>query len=419
MNKNDKQNIIITGGNFRNKGAQAMLLITYYRLKEIYPYIDFYYSSDDTSPTRPIPGLKYLNKYILFNALRIMSRKRVNCIEFPEYVFRTYNIIKKKNSALLFKEKSYIDVLNNTIFILDVSGFAISSKFMNRITWNLISLIENAHKCGIKTIIMPQSFGPFDYRCRRRKICEKLGEVLKYPEMIFARECEGFNLLKDKFGLDKLYLSTDLVLQSKNINWDNMRVQASNTFEIKDKSVAIIPNKKIIEKISNSSALFGVYAEIISVLLKHGKEIYLVNHSSEDIIISKKIKNYFENDKRVHMLECELNCYEFEDLVGKFEYIIASRYHSIVLAYRQCVPVIGIGWAVKYEELFELLNQSEYIVKLTDIGRDSDIILRLINRMDDNYKKEAGVIKMALDSIQEKDCFEKVFDCINHTISRL
>lgn len=410
------KNIIITGGNFRNKGAQAMLLITYYRLKEMYPDINYYYSSDDTKPAKAVAGLTYLNKYILFNALRIKAGMGVNCFDLPEYLFRTYNIIKKKNSALLFKEKSYIDILDNTLFILDVSGFAISSKFMNRITWNLINLVENAHTCGIKVIIMPQSFGPFDYRCGRRKICEKLGVVLKYPEMIFARESEGFNLLKYEFKLDNLQLSTDLVLQSKNINWDNMRVHDANTFEIKDKSVAIIPNKKIMEKMSNSSDLFGIYAEIISGLLERGKEIYLVSHSSEDIILAKKIKNYFENDTRVHMIEYELNCYEFEDIVEKFEYIIASRYHSIVLAYRRCVPVIGIGWAVKYEELFDLLNQSEYIVKIVEIAKDKDSILRLINKMDESYEKEAITIKEALVTIQEKDCFKKVFDCINHTV---
>ena len=64
--------------------------------------------------------------------------------------------------------------------------------------------IKIAKKYKIPMIIMPQSFGPFDFSGADMEILGEMKDLLFYPKAIFAREQYGYDELMGYFGLDNI-----------------------------------------------------------------------------------------------------------------------------------------------------------------------------------------------------------------------
>ncbi|GAF19999.1 hypothetical protein JCM19046_4698 [Bacillus sp. JCM 19046] len=290
--------------------------------------------------------------------------------------------------------------------MIDISGYALSSQRGEIASLNYLFNIIIAQKYKIPMFLMPQSFGPFEYDNKKRMI-NLIQDKLNYPTKIFAREQDGFNKLTD-LGLKNAELTLDTVLQAKD------EIQVSNIYKNKEllklkvlkNSISIIPNDKIMEH-GDKDKIFSIYKSLVSKALLEGKNIYLLRHSYEDLYICKQIKNEFKNEERVILIEEDLDCLEINDTLKQFDYIIASRYHSIIHGYRNGVPAIVLGWAVKYQELLNRFKQDMYLFDVrgsldeTDVNNSFD----LLNK---NYLKESEEIKDILNQIHSLDIFKEV-----------
>ena len=117
---------------------------------------------------------------------------------------------------------------------------------------------------------------------------------------------------------------------------------------------------------------------------------------------------YAENEHVVNVPE-ELNCFEYENFIQKCDFAIASRYHSIVHAYKQKVPCLVFGWAVKYEELTTLMNQERYYHDLRQplsIPKALDDLKYIIQ----NHAADSAIINRNLEEIQKHSCFDELFE---------
>jgi colanic acid/amylovoran biosynthesis protein len=142
--------------------------------------------------------------------------------------------------------------------------------------------------------------------------------------------------------------------------------------------------------------------------MEKDKTVYLIRHSYEDIQACKMIKERFKNNDKVSLVVDDMNCIQFDRLVKNFDFIIASRFHSIVHAYKNNVPCIAIGWATKYHELLQTFKQEKYIF---DVRHNIDItgIKKSLNTMLERYQKESETIKFLLKEIQSDS---NIFDII-------
>ena len=131
---------------------------------------------------------------------------------------------------------------------------------------------------------------------------------------------------------------------------------------------------------------------MINILINENKTVYIFRHSYEDLDICFNIKNFFHNSTHVILITDNLNCIELENLIKQFDFIIASRYHSIIHAYKNEIPAFVIGWADKYKELLENFDQLPYLLDIREeINTDkSEKVLRyLIKNFKDDKKKIA------------------------------
>lgn len=398
--------VLIVGANFMNKGAQSMLFIVTAELKKRYHDCEVYFACN---------GERYEEKNYQFK--RLLYTKQSQNLALGENVSHYMNLKQNiKNIAMFFlrgtndafKVYDAKKIVSKLDLIIDVSGYALADISKPIEHEYYLDNIRIARKYGIPMILMPQSFGPFNYGQDEKYLINEMKELLPYPKVIYTRENQGFTYLKELFSLDNLKYSSDIVLQNKELDVTNV---CTDRYEIKvpelkcGHNVAVIPNYHcFVEEFAERN--FELYRKIIKKLLDADKEVYVFRHSSFDLDICKKIVSMFEGGSCVHLIEQEFDCIEYDKFIQNFEFIICSRYHGCVHAYRNYIPNVILGWAVKYKEMAKLLNQERYIFDVLAKDCDDQVILNAVEDMLVNVGEERKVIRNRLATVQKNNCFE-------------
>jgi colanic acid/amylovoran biosynthesis protein len=167
--------------------------------------------------------------------------------------------------------------------------------------------------------------------------------------------------------------------------------------------VAVVPNVRIGQHIGETGAE-TVYKGIIEALVEAGKNVYLLWHSSDDEKLCRNLERVFRG-RGVELVDADLDCFELRELIMKFDFIVASRYHSIVHAYRHGVPVVAIGWAVKYRELLSDFGQADYHVEPYSAA-DAALATAKVKKMLAHYGAEAKVISQVSRRLRSENSLE-------------
>ena len=390
------RNIIITGGGMVNKGAQAMTLIAVHELRKRFPDHRIYlYSPVDLANPKLDKGV------FTFDFIGWYPLKFARCQHNP--LWRVVTLLRSR-SELLEAETVY----RNTDFIVDVSGYALGSNWNDKVCNDFLDILEFANGFGIPVYLMPQSFGPFDFGKGRKAVNARIQKLLPTAKIIFVREQEGYEALVSTYGLKNVQLARDLVLSNRGIDLANVFVTPPTLRlpEIRSESVGVIPNS-MNSAIGNQAAVLELYVSAINALLAHGKTVYLLSHSAMDSGLCRKLKEPFCSNEKVILLEQDFSCLEFNELVKKFRYLVASRFHSIVHAFKNGIPCIAMGWATKYHDLLNLFDQGQYILDVrNDIGEAE--MLAIIDRMNARYLEESAKIRKGLAAVQKQNVFDIV-----------
>ena len=392
------KNIIITGGGMINKGAEAMTLIAVNELKNRFPNhnIILYSEMDRQRPQKELDNYK-------FDIMGWHHIKFAKCQSNP--ILRFLNLIRNK-SEVLEVEKIY----KNTDLLIDISGYALGSNWSEKICMDFLEPLYFAKQFNVPYYLMPQSFGPFDFDGQEGERVEKMiSRVLPYAKKICVREQEAMDILVKKYNLNNIVLLPDIVLNNKSVDLNNIyrKIPKLELPHINSNSIGIIPNQRNFD-VGDEKEICELYRLIIENTLRFGNTVYILRHSTMDVQICKTLKNMFVDNEKVILLEDEYSCVEFNELVKKFKYLVASRYHSIVHAYKNNIPCIAIGWAKKYFELAEKFNQSKFFFDIRKKIEVEQLLVSLAD-MEENYKKESREISLYLDEIQKNS----VFDIIN------
>ena len=373
-NINCDKEYLIVGSNFDNKGSQAMAFTVVNAIRK-----------------------KYESAIVWF------------CPNYWDSLYESnkYRMIFLNDGYC--EESSVHELIPRIDAIFDVSGYAMSSIPGFGGTDRMMDFMKMAYDYNVPYFIMPQSFGPFDYPDYKKA---ELNVLLSSCRMIFPREESGYKLLKDTFNLENIEKSHDMVLQNKSFDARNIYISEEkldiDVRDVADK-VGIIPNTALHFYMTDEKVV-NIYKEVIDQLLLKGKNVYIIPHS-DDSNLCESINELYINEKKVTYLNGDYDCIEFESLIKDFEFLVASRFHSIVHAYRQSVPCVIIGWADKYNELAELMKQKDYLYDVRT-KNDEKKLEEMIGKMVDNNYKNREIIESIVSKIQEKSCFDKVWELL-------
>ena len=409
-------NFMITGTNFMNKGAQSMLFTCTEEIRSLFPDAKVYYKAAVSLGDRKL----YSNYHFIPVFINDYSYK-VALFKIKYIPSIIVGIIKSTLKCILKRGNKPFEIFElrkaakDVDYFLDASGYCLTSKWGVDPHLEYYSNFQIAKKYDSQVILLPQSFGPFDYS----KECIFLDELnMKYLNealLVFAREYEGKKILETRYGLKNVEVSCDMVLTTDFLTEERVfknKTSCINLPIVAKGSVGIIPNVRCLKN-GNDNTIYSLYQKIIAFLLKSGKRVYLFRHSSEDLSFCEKLKGFYPDDERVVLITNDFNCFETAEFEKNFDFLIAARFHSIVHAFRVGTPCILLGWAVKYRELASIMNQEAYVFDITTDKINDEKILLALSDMVMKSEYESTVIKDRLNQLKkEKNCFKTLFEKI-------
>lgn len=389
-------NIIIAGGGLVNKGAQAMTLISICELKKRFPDHRMILLTWDASRKAKAQHAMYDLELLAVPPLKF-SRAARNPLLRTAYSLRYRQTFTNADS-----------IYRNTDLFVDVSGYAIGSNWSAKGCNDYLDAIEHALAYKIPVYLLPQSFGPFDYQGEAGKaIDERTRRLFPKIKHIFAREQEGYDALISRYCLGNVSLTKDMVLASK-IEDYSPALRELPVFElpsIPENSMGLIPNVRVGDNGANDP--LTVYTAAVQAGLAQGLNVYITYHSSQDWELCDAIKAAFADEEKVVLLDRDHSCMEFNELVKKFRFVVASRFHSIVHALKNSVPCIALGWATKYMDLMKLFGQERFVF---DLRRPLELssVEQTVKEMAQAWQTEAEAIRTALPELQKENVFDLI-----------
>ena len=393
-------NYLITGGEFNNKGAEAMTLTAIKNIYENDPDAVIYMFSGVVTPDfefiKPLQYIHLAPWLVRRLTGKDMKGYRFVCVKdliksvLPGYATRW------DATLLNLRKMRSIDVA------IDVSGYGFGSKWpddQNRTWLEWRGIVEKYAK---KLYFMPQSFGPLDFESP--EILSLAKKVFSGCAMIYAREESGARAL-DELGTDNIRMP-DSVLLEKGFD-PSLIIKDFHKYEeavdVKNEhNIAIIPNMRLVDKAGiPREKMVLLYSGIIDRYVKD-HDLYLIAHSGEDLKICREIKDRYPDDERIVLIDHVMYSFNYESFVKKMDFIIASRYHSIIHAYKEYVPAVIMGWADKYRSLASDVGQTDYIADPGDLEK----VLQTVDKMVEGQAEAKKTIQSKVERLQERSCYD-------------
>ena len=378
------KNIILLGANFGNKGSEAMAFTVIDEVKRKFADKNVYlFSTED-------------------------YRRNKNIYSFEILPWDPINFLSS-NIPSIFKNESEFgairnkidEIIKDTALVIDISGYALSSQWGSISSLRYLANIAIAKKYSIPYYIYPQSMGPFNYRYGKLTIKFLLKAYLKYPAKIFIREKNGLDVLC-KLTPKNVERRNDIVLTARSIKLSNIFREeiVLKQIAVGANAVAVIPNIRLFERRSQQQ-LLQMYKRFIDKLVESNKTVYIFRHSIEDLPVCEHVKELFLDNVAVVLVDSDLSSLDFQGNIHRFNFIITSRYHSVIHAYKRGVPAVVIGWAEKYSELLDTFDQAEYLINVDRLVVDQT--MTILENMLNNYSLESKRIMANLNDVYSKN----------------
>lgn len=416
---------IILGGELRNRGAQAMTMRAVSAIKRLMPNIEPILVSPNDAKQPLVNWLRgrrdrqdigNLAFPIIWGDLSVLADVPTDVSSTSILNAAKRHLMRTTRSVAFAAEiRHFSRILNETALCVDISGFAFGAQWGYENCQRYLTKLEYLHERGIPTYVLPQSFGPFEFASsgQTEALRVRANKILPHPRMLCARERQGLN---DIFALcpdARCTLEEDIVLQGGEIDHRDIFVDPSLVpcrpgIET-DRNVGIVPNARTFDH-GDEARLLALYGSLIEELVRGGYHVYVIRHSEDDEGRCAQLKALFPDDPRVVLMNEERYCFQYGELFERCDFLIASRFHAIVHAYRCGVPCVSLGWATKYVELLGRFGQGRYVHDVRDLDDEAALsVFASVHMMEERFSEEATKITQRMAEIQAKpSVFERM-----------
>jgi len=360
--------IMITGGNFYGKGAEAMMLTVRDAIAGSIPHA--------LCCAPPLTQLDY--QRMIQHGIHPVNRRNQSFFgKLATTLTALVNIPRKTIDLENLPDGGVVNVFRVTKFVVDVSGFASSDQFgpgNARGRWTRVKLARNA---GNKIIFMPQSWGPF--RNRLVRLFTQL--MLRDAELIFAREQTSYDHLQElRIDHKKIELAPDIAFQFQ-AGPPETAQQILTEHGLADPGrpiIGITPNMQIYQR-TGAGGPNNPYVRVLNRIIDY----FLRNTECRILLIPHELSDFRQDDdelcrllirhnncpERIFALTGAESAADIKAVIARLDFLLASRYHSLVAALSKRVPVAVVGWSHKYDDLMQSVGLGEWVI---DFLRESD-----------------------------------------------
>lgn len=326
--------IEITGTNTGNKGAELMLCAILEKLRAERPGWKF---SADSSLGSDFEHARY-ELYHQFDIRR------------PGRSWLAMQFMPKS-----FRVAAGLANASDTHVVIDASGFAFGLPHpLDRIR-KFAEHAERAAGAGKPVILMPQAFGRMDEPayadCMRR--------IARAARLIFAREPVSLEFARAAAGpyASKIELAPDFT--------NLLSVLPQSKVGELDR-VCIVPNVRMhtdARSPDDAKRYLPMLVEACRAARAAGSRPVVLVHDSGDHDLAEQLVRLYDGGLEVVAPQSPL---DIKREIGRSRMVVASRFHALVSALAQGVPVIATSWSHKYEQLLADYGCEDMLLKSTD-----------------------------------------------------
>lgn len=312
----------IRGTNTRNKGAQLMLEVICAQI------------GDKFELTHPPFGTDYHVR------ARLGLRQTLYEPVFP----RLSSLLGNAAPGRIRRE--YGLVSNGEIGgVLDASGFLYTDQFDVSLPRREALVGREWARRGVRKIMLPQAFGPFDHPGTRRWS----REALEQAGLIFVRDRVSEGHLRGLGITTPVVRSPDFTIGAKPAEIEPI---CDRPF------VALVPNNKLFTHGKfDRQQYVNLFVAYEAAAEANGLTSVVVVHEETDRGVADEIARRIDAPVFEHPDPLVL-----KSALGQASAAVASRFHAVVGCLSQAVPTLALGWSHKYRELLDDFGVADRLV---------------------------------------------------------
>lgn len=363
MRNHHALNILIRGGGFINKGAEAMTRVAQRELAKRLGRCRFFIQcqpgfagvaiSNGIEPVSPFEGTP-------------ASKLRASLLRFGKHLFSPRaRYAPSSGGALTIRDlQSVLDVL------VDISGFAFGDQWGPQKGY--LSALQRFGRLWKTMVFLPQAWGPF----RRHEVATCTAAILRHADFAYARDKESYGWLKGLKGAppDNIGLAPDIAfLFQGGPQEEAIAVLRAADVEVGGKPlVGIAPNMRVYER-TEGEGTANEYVRLLISVAKHfaeneGCSVVVIpheirplgGHRPDDPFLCDLIARGCGENGEVRALLGEYSAETLKAVIGQLDFLVGSRFHSLVAAFSQFIPATAIGWSHKYLYLFDDVGLKDF-----------------------------------------------------------
>ena len=389
-----------------------------HRLQNVVFYVEVY---DREIRTAFDHGFIPINGRWLGKRLQILLHRMTNFTRrFP------YQLMNLINSIIFFllprlctKKFKHL----NVDIIIDISGYKYFYGGLER-TIKALSCFNAVSSKNRKICFLPQAWGPF------RNDVEKfwIQKMSCRHSVFFSRDEISYHYLRSALPPNKeIRIAPDIAFLFHGHSTDVGKsvLKRYGMLQSDIPIIGISPNMRVYEKTlgyGTGNEYIKCLESIITFCLNNTNanivllpnEILLNKRNKyDDRFLCSLLSSVIGNRNRLCAITCELSAEEIKAIIGNFDFLIGSRFHSLIFALSQHIPVLALGWSHKYMELLKYFEMDKYAVSHEEFH--SANLVNLLRSAWDNRIDISEKIKKNLPEI--KNTVHKLFDEIVYDLN--
>lgn len=311
---------------------------------------------------------------------------------------------EKKKKSLEIYENSDIAFVKGGGFLHSYGG--IVNTYSN--FYDLYPVIL-AQKMGKKVYFMPNSFGPF-LSPGAGKLIKR---VLNKCELVTCRESISQEMLKNELAVNsKLFPDLAFFLEmDKNLNEQQMK-KFKACLSSSKKNIALTIRPYRFPGAENPEKSYENYKQAIcdfvrylsdnnyhAVLIEH---TFSGNTHEQDMSCINEVAEMLDDsvDYSVYS-DLSLTCRQLKYIYSNFDYIVGTRFHSIIFSLAAKVPAIAITYGGnKGQGIMNDIGLSEYTLPIDELNASS--LIDLFNKITNNAESVQNVIDTFIKENEKK-----------------
>jgi len=372
-------NILIRGGGWVNKGAEAMLCTTQQQLTSKLPGSRFFAglppAPDTYGASECFSTLPELQGSLISRVLQL-GKALLRC---PRLLIPLFTDRWATMQAIAGLEK--VDV------VLDISGFAYSDEWGTSWAARTWTYSLYARCLGKPYVFLPQAWGPFE----NQTVARFTRDLINWSPLVCVRDQKSLSYVEALLGRgsDQVRLTPDIAFRFKfapSADGESL-IRSLGIGGKGEPLLGIAPNMRVFERMPGSGQdnhYVQLMAKVVRWAWHAGASVVLIPHEisfakdpQDDRFLCRLIKDAVGDGGVVTVLDGLHSAADVKAVIGNLDMLVGSRFHSIVAALSCSVPPVVLGWSHKYLELMRSVGLEDLVL---DYGQPETAAL--IERID-------------------------------------